>query len=151
MKKLKNKTLNFANIIWASLLSLLGFTACKTGSEIGNGEVICMYGVPTASLSMTGTVVNEQGSAIKGIQVKVTTDSDVIAEPILTDEQGKFAVNSSYFYAESVNIISTDVDGDENGAYQTDSTNVPLTYEGASGWNSGTAKVDKTITLKEKK
>lgn len=146
MKILKHKTLHFINVILGGLLSLLGFTTCE--------ERMCEYGTPMADFGGECFVVNEQGQGIQGIQVTLTDENnELIIDTLYTDKNGRVAMfsgNSLFYPVNSAKIISEDIDGDENGAYQTDITTVPLEYKGGSGWYHGVAVIKETIMLKEK-
>ena len=88
--KMKIKYLKLKNWLLVSLMSVLGFTACKSSKPaVSNdqkeseqseqiekkpikddrGRVALMYGVPTMGYHLRGKVVNHQGKAVKGIQV----------------------------------------------------------------------------------
>lgn len=87
---MKIKYLKLKNWLLVSLMSVLGFTACKTSKPAASndqkeseqseqiekkpiredrGQVALMYGVPTMSYHVKGHVVNHQGKPVKGIQV----------------------------------------------------------------------------------
>lgn len=87
---MKIKYLKLKNWLLVSLMSVLGFTACKSSKPAASsdqkeseqseqiekkpikddrGQVALMYGVPTMSYHVKGQVVNHQGKPVKGIQV----------------------------------------------------------------------------------
>lgn len=87
---MKIKYLKLKNWLLVSLMSVLGFTACKSSKPAATsdqkeseqseqiekkpirddrGQAALMYGVPTMSYHVKGQVVNHQGKPVKGIQV----------------------------------------------------------------------------------
>lgn len=87
---MKIKYLKLKNWLLVSLMSVLGFTACKSSKPAATGDqkeseqseqiekkpirddrgqAALMYGVPTMSYHVKGQVVNHQGKPVKGIQV----------------------------------------------------------------------------------
>ena len=87
---MKIKYLKLKNWLLVSLMSVLGFTACKSSKPAATsdqkeseqseqiekkpirddrGQAALMYGVPTMSYHVKGQLVNHQGKPVKGIQV----------------------------------------------------------------------------------
>ena len=59
MKHLHQNFLRRLNQLFGSIIALLGFSMCSTSQSInGNGEVMAMYGVPSAEYHIKGTVKN---------------------------------------------------------------------------------------------
>lgn len=81
-----------------TIISLLGFSSCETSME--------MYGCPYAEIDLEGTVTDENGKAIEGVQVKLCytyieihegKDSVVNIFPndsTLTDAYGKYTIKA---------------------------------------------------------
>jgi putative lipoprotein (rSAM/lipoprotein system) len=64
-----------ANWILAGILSILGFPGCHL-EKYGLEE----YGVPYATFSFRGTVIDEVGKPVKDIKVEVGIDGDVVMD-----------------------------------------------------------------------
>ena len=153
---------NLYRKILAALLTLLGFSStvagCKWGEASGGSE----YGVPSAIYKVRGVVVSEEGNIpIQGInavlEVKYQYDSEERIYEIgsaFTDNDGRFiAAGSEYYNEKKLYVRLNDIDGKENGLFETkvveaDFTNA--TFTGSSGnWHRGEAEVDiGTIIMK---
>lgn len=160
-KKMKKHLLKFSSSLLASLLTILGFSAC--GDENGAEE----YGVPTAKFMVTGTVTDETGNPVKGIEVTVKEKNgnsyyDITSDGkphATTDEKGQYTTQTlstiglSSQSAESIAVIMNDVDGDDNGGkfktdtLKADELSIEKVEEG-SGWITGTYKVTANKQLK---
>lgn len=80
-----------------TIISLLGFSSCETSME--------MYGCPYAEIDLEGTVTDENGKAIEGVQVKLCytyiethegKDSVInifLNDSTITDAYGKYKIN----------------------------------------------------------
>lgn len=113
-------------LIWM-LLSLLGFaSACsdKEKDEDQNGN-LCMYGCPSVTFSVKGTVTNEAGQPIPGIRVGIKDTYPTL----LTDDKGGFAFTkeTAVFLPEPAVMQFTDVDGAENGLYDPKEVEISFT------------------------
>ena len=120
-------------------MSLFGFASCEKAPN-------AMYGVPSATFKVIGTVTNESNLPIEGIRVILNSDTT------LTDASGNYLVGVTEFPGDkSLNVTFKDIDGASNGSYiQKDSTVnfVDNEYQNGSGWNSG--EVSKTVDIKLK-
>lgn len=129
------------------ILALLGIGAVSCDRE-GNflrpgrgGDVVCMYGVPTAEYCVKGRVVDELQKPLKDISV---THSGV--EEAVTSEDGSFSVNISSFSfgkekSDTLVLNFHDVDGPDNGGSFEDKSvtvNFMKTKEGDGAWRNGT-------------
>lgn len=107
----------------SGMMALLGFSAC-------NSETPCLYGTPSADYKVMGTVTDEDGNPIEGIQVVVVDslmqdnyiqkgDSYVERskmDTVYTDKQGKYASRDiQTFGTEEVEVVFNDVDESANG------------------------------------
>lgn len=110
-------------LIWM-LLSLLGFaSACSDDEE--NNENLCMYGCPSVSFNVKGTVTNEAGQPIPGIRVGIKDTYPTV----LTDDKGEFAFTKAtlVYIPEPAVMQFTDVDGADNGLYEPKEIEVSFT------------------------
>ena len=109
--------LNFKLINWlcATIISLLGFSACKAEKEI-----LYEYGSPYADYKYMGTITDEDGNPIQGIKATLVGSSNIISgreiAVLTTDKDGKF--ESEYYNETNTHITKiefTDIDGELNG------------------------------------
>ena len=109
--------LNFKLINWlcATIISLLGFSACKAEKEI-----LYEYGSPYADYKYMGTITDEEGNPIQGIKATLVGSSNIISgreiAVLTTDKDGKF--ESEYYNETNTHIAKiefTDIDGELNG------------------------------------
>ena len=115
---MKAKITNFANWLLASVISLLGFSACSNG-----GGMMLMYGTPTFDYQADGRVIDEEGKPIEGIQVKVTLSDEwsskidgtqVDGGVIYSGKDGSF-MTKKFANIKIYSLTATDVDGEKNG------------------------------------
>ena len=81
------------NVILTALLSVLGY-ACSSSDEDDWGG-LCMYGTPYANYVLKGSVTDEAGNPIQGINVKAPYGSGLdsqFGQIVETDAAGKFAL-----------------------------------------------------------
>lgn len=157
MKYLKKKFLRPTGLL-SLLLSLLGLGGCDPFVEPE------MYGTPTVYYSVRGTVTDEKGDPIEGIQVTVGTPwtddgttyySYPIGEAVTTDDKGYWTRAANFFPADTLLIHFKDIDGEEHGGeFADDSTAVPVTIhrkDTGNMWFIGVSTVDVSdIKLKKK-
>lgn len=136
------------------MLSVLGVSSCFP---------VLMYGTPTSTYKLKGTVSDETGKGINNIQVEVCQDFKNVKDQVIldnprqhivtvyTDAHGKFETDQPAFPYSSIKLIFEDVDGEENGGeFQKDSLSFKTEFKGGKGWDSGTFKKDNiNITLKK--
>ena len=143
---MKKQLLKKANTLLAPILALFGIaTSCDDGS--GNGDDICLYGVPTAEyIEITGTVQNEAQNPIENIQVVMDWDTTYTAA------DGSFVLRrEGDFPVRTVTLQFNDTDEATSGNYQSDTAEVQITYTGGDGsWNAGIGRGIVNKTLKEK-
>ena len=60
-----NRSLNW---ILTTLLGFLGFSSCEDNGD-DPGNIICMYGTPTASYTIKGKVTDQAGQALSDILI----------------------------------------------------------------------------------
>lgn len=103
-----------------------------------SGEVICMYGVPSARFQIKGSVSDRRtGQALEKIQVLIDTRN--MQTTVVTDEDGTYHYQTDWIFpTDSVFVTFTDV----NGVYQEQRVGEKMEYEGGTGpWDSGDARV----------
>lgn len=140
--------MNFLTSILSSLLGILGFQGCNIIQP-------SMYGCPSCDFTVKGTVTDEAGKPIKGIQVVVDgmfdyrkTDKTAPSEPyrefsdtLFTDADGKVEVRENCISAPNVLEISlTDVDGETGGLFESarlTSESIEQTKKGDGSWYNG--------------
>ena len=71
-----NRSLNW---IFTTLLGFLGFSSCEDNGD-DPGNIICMYGTPTASYTIKGKVTDQAGQALSDIQI-IVSDMEFSYEP----------------------------------------------------------------------
>ena len=143
------------NGLLASLLAFLGY-GCSSEEPNGRDDDILMYGMPTTEYQVKGSVTDEKGKAIPGIQVKWQDTNIFNRDSVKTDANGKF--NLTFHKVETTlkhtRIFVQDVDGAENGEFENDTINL----EGAEakkikegkGWFNGAYEVNVDVKLKKK-
>ena len=137
--------------IYSKILSLglvlLGFNACE------DQKSMVEYGTPSATYKVSGKVVSsaETTKAIKNIRVVMIEDmgaetSYIQGDTTYTGEAGTFEINRHSFPYSKFKIKLQDVDGDENGLF--DSKEQVIMFEnsdyknGSGSWHVGEAKKD---------
>lgn len=150
MNRTNHFFLTFTNKILAGLLSILGFSlaACD---KIGSEE----YGCPHADYEIKGKVVSDQGTPIPNIEIEV---SDSVPESgwmyrdtIYTNAKGEFQWKKSTFPTNTFQLISRDIDGEENeGQFVPKASFVSFKnahFKGGGTWYEGAATLETEITL----
>lgn len=141
------------------MLAALGLSAA-TGCPM-------MYGSPYYNLNMSGTVTDENGTPIKGLEVGAGRFYEYESEGkkhayvssseyVQTDQDGKFEIKKRYsgFEDENCAIVVKDVDGEENGGkFAADTVEVKLvkTKDGDHGWYEGDLSNAGPVEIKLKK
>lgn len=101
----------------AGIMGLLGFASCGKIDNILKPRY--MYGQPYANFKALGTVRDEDGNPIKGIQVIVRqhwSHLEPADNKLFTDAEGTYQLIRDVFDGlESVTVTFEDVDGGENG------------------------------------
>ena len=144
---MKYKSLVLSLFRWVlSILGLASFTSC------GDVRVEVMYGQPSMDFSVSGKVKDVKGCPIKGIEVTPASEYYVyIPSKITTDENGAFLVAGSAWPEETIDLVFTDVDGEENGGeFKTKEQQVKLTQTEKSdnAWYRGVFEAtDVNVTM----
>lgn len=139
--------LAFQSKVLIFLMGLLGLTTCS------NEEAVVMYGTPTATYKVTGTVINEEDQPIQNIRAVITDvpvdkEWQTAKDTAYTNSSGEFHLSKDGFPLNEVNLAIelTDIDGKENGEYKTKNNTIIFKFSelsgGDSSWNKGTATRD---------
>ena len=153
-------------------LALLGFTGC---SDINDAPDL--YGTPSVDYRVLGTVTDEEGKPLEGIQVVMdnpwivsyldeggkeilpkvnTTNMKILPDTVYTDKKGQFSGLKTM--AGSLNKLTVefrDIDGEANGGDFNSQQLAENDFEkkqvqDADGWSTGEFELSKTVKLKRK-
>lgn len=143
MKKFKPIILSVFN--WA--IAALGLSAVPSCDSFK-----CEYGTPTMDFEVSGKVIDDKASPINGI--KVTIADRYVESEAFTSRDGGFSYTGHTFPNDHVNLVFTDIDGEENGGeFKTDTVTVNLqkVKKGDGSWYSGKyAASDIEVVLSQK-
>ena len=155
MKKVKNVWLRCSAWLLNSILLLLGFSSCD-GDDNGNvGEQLLMYGMPYATYSLKGKVVDTQKQPIPDIEVKIKIGNGNVyynqIASLKTNSSGEFSFKENLTAEGKFRLIARDADGAANGSFKSDSIDITTDKpSGGDGWFRGTtSKEDIVITLQK--
>ncbi|MDL2231267.1 radical SAM-associated putative lipoprotein [Porphyromonadaceae bacterium OttesenSCG-928-L07] len=130
-------TYSFLTKILSFFLILLGFASCDD-----EGEERCEYGVPSAKFKVKAKVVSE-GTPIKNIRAILSESGDKYPFPdtAYSNNEGEIDLQA-YGFPTNTNfdLILDDIDGKENGSFQSDTVSVHFTnpkFVNGSGWYQG--------------
>lgn len=156
MSKYKRLFIKGTNWALAGLLSLLGFTRC------GLIDPVDEYGTPWSRYHIKGKVVDKTtGEPIKDIEVKIAIPDSIASYypeglknswRTTTDGEGAFKLSDTpeSYLLEEIPIAISDVDGSQNGLYQSDTIHIDykdaIKTEKGKGWYQG--EYTKTIHIK---
>ena len=136
---MKTKILTGINALIAALMAFLG---------VGCQEPINMYGVPHATLDVSGIITDEANQPLKDIKVQVRL-LGITSGPKFSDESGKYLFHSQDgLYLDSVDILVQDT----AGVYASDSARVAVDlveYDNIHGWQVGEATAHQDFQLKK--
>ena len=121
-------------MLMKSLLSRVGRWAA---AFLGLITVSACYGVPYADFEVKGHVTDENDKPIEGIEVSGHWGAHGQAT---TANDGSFSVSGEYNGGESMELVFTDVDGEENGGkFKRKIVDVELTQvkKGGQGFYGG--------------
>ena len=138
----------------AGIMGLLGFASCGKIDNILKPRY--MYGQPYANFKALGTVRDEDGNPVKGIQVTVRQHwsyDEPADNRLFTNAEGTYQLIREVFDGpESVTVTFEDVDGEENGgefASAEVSPEVVQTKKGDNHWYSGEYTISGTKKMKK--
>ena len=94
------------------LLACLCLWSCSAGSLPDEGD-----GPEMASYKVTGTVNDETGNPLKGIQVESVFEYDEssFTDMLYSDKEGRFDKSYTFTPCRSVTFTFKDIDGEANG------------------------------------
>ncbi len=107
--------------LYRAVMSLLGFAAsCTPIMKPMYGPAPAEYGTPHTDLVVRGTVTDQDGKPIPGIQVKAfRAGVRMMAQE--TDASGKVEMGTEHYeYGYEPNLAFEDIDGPENGSFAPD-------------------------------
>ena len=140
---------------FAMLLALLGIGGCEAIDDvIDQREMMAMYGTPTALFSAKGTVTDENGQPIQGLQVVLGRryyDSGLVmydrhyfpVDTLSTDANGEYRFSGTSYPVVNLQVDVNDIDGTAGGGEFNSTTTVVkgIEYKGGDGWYRGKADV----------
>ena len=157
----------------SGIMALLGFAACSSNDE--EPEIPSLYGVPSVTYRVIGSVTDEEGKPLENIQVILndecanfyfdeennvfgidSTTWKAIPDTVYTDKNGGFSTHYvSSEIMQAIKIKFQDIDGEENGGEfetkeLTQSDFEKKQLENGDGWFQGEYELSKKITLKKK-
>lgn len=133
-------------------LALLGFAGCNN-----NEEEPALYGTPTMDFQVLGTVTDEAGKPLEGIQVIVSPTNSTWFKPDVTSTNKNGQFTSSKLEAissQEVTVSIKDIDGEANGGEFKEQELTLKEFEEKQtkekeGWYSGEFEYSKNIKLKK--
>ena len=151
---MKVRILKGINAILALLLGLLGVNTGCGRAKYGIPEPVCEYGVPHATIEVSGKVTDTEAQPVKDI--KITIKDKWREEPYIpvgyTDEDGNYRTDPyQIFPTDSVDVFATDT----TGVYASDSVRVKVDYDRSQvakddHWDEGAGSVIQDFQLKKK-
>ena len=146
--------IKFFSWLGTTIISLLGFTACSD-KEIPTAA----YASPTADYKYMGTVTDEDGNPIKGINVVFQGSRNSLHKEfhrVVTDENGRYSTDYIHWNTGGISQATyTDVDGEDNGGHfeeriiETYKMDKEKTGEG-NGWYNGKFILSTEVKLEAK-
>ena len=120
MKRVK---LRFLMRINALLGMVITFFGCGTTKQNINREIMCLYGVPTATYKVSGKVTNEQHKPLQDMNVVVRGYKNrPISDTVKTDAKGYYETTCTDFPVDTIHIVANDPAQN----YNTDSVSVAV-------------------------
>lgn len=126
-------------------------------SFLGGAEA---YGTPHVKFTVKGNVTDEGKNPVKGIRVEFYAgDKPSNYDPnTITGDKGEYIITDPYMWppnndGTTITVVATDIDGEENGRFETTSKSVVIyqsDFKGGSGsWDDGEAtKIVDLVLLK---
>ena len=145
MKKIQKTYLRIVNKLIAIIAAFTGLQACGLSITPGYAPPAPL---PIAEFSIQGRVETKLNTPIPNIEITTSFTTCEETEEIIgvtrCDDLGNFSIHKDIHYdkPQSINLIFTDVDGEQYGSFKSDTINIPLEYE-------YTEVTDLVITLEE--
>ncbi len=146
MKRIKRNLSTFFTALCGVILSLLGF-----GCSSSYPDEPCMYGMPTGTFEIKGTVTDEEGNDIEDAQIRLTEPhypSNLSHLVGLTDANGIYEIKS-FGLTDSLKVVCIPVQHN----LEPDSVVIKMEYKDADkndSWDIGHASATVNFKLKEK-
>ena len=160
---MKTRIIHLYEAVAGLILSLLGFTGCRSLLDII--EPKAEYGMPHATFKLEGQVKDaDTGRGIEGLQVVYSRPEYVdengtqhfYEEHNLTGKDGAINVTLQDYRmdADDISIRVEDIDGDKNGKYATETLpkkdlSVNFVKDNQSTWHLGTYTIAFTAKMME--
>ena len=148
--KIKRILIKGLNMMLAGVLSLLGFAGCQKTETL-----LAEYGVPHSNYTVKGMVINKvTGKPVEGIRVGYRPYNwpvpyDVKAASayphVITDSKGEFKLTN--YSSPGNNVYVEDIDGEENGLFQSENLEVDFSKAVHSGKPKGWYQGEYTLTF----
>lgn len=141
MKKISIKASHLINAAFAAVLGMLGFSCL---------EPYDMYGTPTGSFEVKGTVTNNNNVPVENAMVilRQTTSYMEPSDTTYTNAKGSYLLKvKNAWPANKVKLVCKPQDNE----LLADSVYIEPEFKGGNGWDSGTAKIEHDFKLKAKK
>ena len=147
MKFIKAHILAKINVLLGMIITALGCSSNKPVQAV-NDQVVCLYGVPTATYRVSGTITDGQRKPLQNMQVVVKGYKNYpITDTLRTDDKGKYDATCNGYPADTLNIVVSDPQGE----YVSDSAQVAVPWnENANGFDQGEQTFKQNIQLKKK-
>ncbi|MFG6386548.1 MAG: radical SAM-associated putative lipoprotein [Muribaculaceae bacterium] len=150
MKIIKLRVSSLLSRLCAAALVLLGYGCSSNG-----GDEPCMYGTPTGTFEVKGTVVDENGNPVDGADIIITephfpSSTEYPDGKGKSDASGNFKINGEGISGSPKKVVCKP----NNENLEADSTLVKVVYDktqSTGSWDSGHAELNVDFTLKEKK
>lgn len=153
MKKRCNKIFGW---IISGMLSLLGFSSCDIIPDMP-----LEYGTPNANYTVKGKVTDHANKPIQGIEVTIKRSGLPVDDPfnsktLASDTKGEFSNEFKGEFPRDIvfTLTFTDIDGVQNGEFNTKQESVEIKSSElkgrSSGWFAGSATKEVTVKLDSK-
>ncbi len=136
----------------ALLGMVITFFGCGTTKQNVNQEIMCLYGVPTATYKVSGKVTNEQHKPLQDMNIVVKGYKNrPISDTVKTDAKGYYETTCTDFPVDTIHIVTND----PSDNYAADSVAVAITMKDRKNndtnpFNLGEYTLKENIQLKRK-
>ncbi len=136
----------------ALLGMVITFFGCGTTKQNVNQEIMCLYGVPTATYKVSGKVTNEQHKPLQDMNIVVKGYKNrPISDTVKTDAKGYYETTCTDFPVDTIHIVTND----PSDNYAADSVAVAINIKDRKNndtnpFNLGEYTLKENIQLKRK-